>query len=107
MVMFVDFCDIILVLVILEKFYGLLDDNVYMFLVCLDFNKMQIKIVVEKIFVVKVVLVNIVNWQGKCKCIWIGYGKCKSIKCVIVILVLGSRLIDLFGVLVQFGDDVE
>lgn len=42
--------DIILAPVISEKSYGLLDDNVYTFLVRPDSNKTQIKIAVEKYF---------------------------------------------------------
>ena len=50
--------DIILAPVISEKSYGLLDDNVYTFLVHPDSNKTQIKIAIEKIFAVKVASVN-------------------------------------------------
>jgi large subunit ribosomal protein L23 len=59
--------DIILAPVISEKSYGLIDDNVYTFLVHPDSNKTQIKIAIEKIFSVKVEAVNTLNRQGKRK----------------------------------------
>ena len=46
--------DIILSPVISEKSYGLIEDNVYTFVVHPDSNKTQIKIAIEKIFKVKV-----------------------------------------------------
>ena len=46
--------DIILAPVISEKSYGLIEDNVYTFVVHPDSNKTQIKIAIEKIFSVKV-----------------------------------------------------
>ncbi len=48
--------DIILAPVISEKSYGLIEDNVYTFVVHPDSNKTQIKIAIEKIFDVKVEL---------------------------------------------------
>ncbi|MCK5756431.1 MAG: 50S ribosomal protein L23, partial [Mycobacterium sp.] len=59
--------DIILAPVISEKSYGLIEDNVYTFIVHPDSNKTQIKIAVEKIFDVKVTNVNTANRQGKRK----------------------------------------
>ena len=47
--------DIILAPVISEKSYGLIEDNVYTFLVHPDSNKTQIKIAVQEIFDVQVV----------------------------------------------------
>ena len=79
--------DIILAPVISEKSYGLLDENVYTFVVHPDSNKTQIKIAVEKIFSVKVASVNTANRQGKRK----------STKRAIVTLAPGSKPIDLFG----------
>ena len=66
--------DIILAPVISEKSYGLIDDNVYTFLVHPDSNKTQIKIAIEKIFSVKVAAVNTANRQGKRKRTRSGYG---------------------------------
>ena len=57
--------DIILSPVISEKSYGLIEDNVYTFVVHPDSNKTQIKIAIEKIFKVKVDSVNLVNTKGK------------------------------------------
>ena len=89
--------DIILAPVISEKSYGLIDDNVYTFLVHPDSNKTQIKIAIEKIFSVKVAAVNTANRQGKRKRTRTGYGKRKSTKRAIVTLAPGSKPIDLFG----------
>ena len=53
--------DIILAPVISEKSYGLIENNVYTFIVHPDSNKTQIKIAIEKIFSVKVDSVNTAN----------------------------------------------
>ena len=79
--------DIILSPVISEKSYGLIEDNVYTFIVAPDSNKTQIKIAIEKIFKVKVESVNTANRQGKRK----------DTKRAIVTLAAGSKPIDLFG----------
>src|ERR1700709_2832689 len=89
--------DIILAPVISEKSYGLLDDNVYTFVVHPDSNKTQIKIAVEKIFVVKAPSGNLVNRKGKRKRTRTGFGKRKNPKRAIVPLARGSNPIDLFG----------
>ena len=59
--------DIILAPVISEKAHGLIEDNVYTFIVAPSSNKTEIKIAVEKIFDVKVSSVNTANRQGKRK----------------------------------------
>ncbi|AZG48332.1 50S ribosomal protein L23 [Gordonia insulae] len=89
--------DIILAPVISEKSYGLIEDNVYTFLVHPDSNKTQIKIAVEKIFDVKVTSVNTANRQGKRKRTRFGYGKRKDTKRAIVTLADGSKPIEIFG----------
>ena len=89
--------DIILSPVISEKSYGLIEDNVYTFVVHPDSNKTQIKIAIEKIFKVKVASVNTANRQGKRKRTHTGYGTRKSTKRAIVTLAEGSKPIDLFG----------
>ena len=66
--------DIILAPVISEKSYGLIDDNVYTFLVHPDSNKTEIKIAVEKIFNVKVTSVNTINRAGKRRRTRYGWG---------------------------------
>ena len=86
--------DIILAPVISEKAYGLIEGNVYTFLVHPDSNKTQIKIAVEKIFGVKVSSVNTLNRQGKRKRTRFGYGKRKDTKRAIVTLRSGT--IDIF-----------
>ena len=89
--------DIILAPVISEKSYGLMEENVYTFLVHPDSNKTQIKIAIEKIFKVKVDSVNTLNRQGKRKRTRAGYGKRKDTKRAIVTLAADSKPIDLFG----------
>jgi large subunit ribosomal protein L23 len=89
--------DIILSPVISEKSYGLIEDNVYTFIVHPDSNKTQIKIAVEQIFKVKVAAVNTSNRQGKRKRTRTGFGKRKATKRAIVTLAPGSKPIDLFG----------
>lgn len=89
--------DIILAPVISEKSYGLIENNVYTFIVRPDSNKTQIKIAIEKIFSVKVDSVNTANRQGKRKRTRVGFGKRKSTKRAIVTLAPGSKPIDLFG----------
>jgi large subunit ribosomal protein L23 len=89
--------DIILSPVISEKSYGLIEDNVYTFIVRPDSNKTQIKIAIEKIFKVKVASVNTANRQGKRKRTRFGYGRRANTKRAIVTLAPGSKPIDLFG----------
>ena len=89
--------DIILAPVISEKSYGLIEENVYTFLVHPDSNKTQIKIAIEKIFAVKVDSVNTANRQGKRKRTKYGYGKRKDTKRAIVTLAAESKPIDIFG----------
>jgi len=87
--------DIILSPVISEKSYGLIEDNVYTFVVHPDSNKTQIKIAIEQIFKVKVASVNTANRQGKRKRTRAGFGKRKDTKRAIVTLAAGSKPIDL------------
>ena len=89
--------DIILAPVISEKSYGLIEDNVYTFVVHPDSNKTQIKIAVEKVFNVKVTDVNTLNRQGKRKRTRTGYGKRKNTKRAIVTLTPESKPIEIFG----------
>jgi large subunit ribosomal protein L23 len=89
--------DIILAPVISEKSYGLLEDNVYTFIVHPDSNKTQIKIAIEKIFAVKVDSVNTANRKGKRKRTRYGFGRRKSTKRAIVTLAADSKPIDIFG----------
>ena len=89
--------DIIIAPVVSEKSYGLMEQNVYTFLVNPSSNKTQIKIAVEQIFGVKVASVNTVNREGKRKRTRTGYGQRKGTKRAIVTLAAGSKPIDLFG----------
>ena len=86
--------DIILAPVISEKSYGLIEDNVYTFVVRPDSNTTQIKIAIEKIFGVKVASVNTVNRVGKARRTRFGIGKRKDTKRAIVTLKSGT--IDIF-----------
>ena len=88
--------DIILSPVISEKSYGLIEDNVYTFVVHPDSNKTQIKIAIEKIFNVQVASINTLNRQGKTRRTRFGMGKRKDTKRAIVSLAEGHR-IDIFG----------
>ena len=89
--------DIILGPVISEKSYGLIEDNVYTFVVHPDSNKTQIKIAIEKIFKVEVASVNTLNRQGKRKRTRAGFGKRKDTKRAIVTLSPESKAIEIFG----------
>ncbi|KAA8723775.1 50S ribosomal protein L23 [Corynebacterium spheniscorum] len=93
----VDPRDIILAPVVSEKSYGLMEQNVYTFLVATDSNKTQIKTAVEQIFGVKVASVNTVNREGKRKRSRTGYGQRKATKRAYVTLREGSDSIDIFG----------
>ena len=89
--------DIILAPVVSEKSYGLMEQNVFTFLVSPDSNKTQIKIAIEEIFGVKVASVNTANRQGKRKRSRTGFGKRKDTKRAYVTLREGSDSIDIFG----------
>jgi len=89
--------DIIIAPVVSEKSYGLMEQNVYTFLVDPASNKTQIKIAVEQIFGVKVDSVNTANREGKRKRTRTGYGQRKATKRAYVTLREGSDSIDIFG----------
>lgn len=57
--------DVILEPVVSEKSYGLLEDNVYTFLVHPDASKPEIRDAVQTVFGVTVVKVNTTNRKGK------------------------------------------
>ena len=59
--------DVILEPVVCEKSYGLLEDNVYTFVVHPGASKPEIRDAVEAIFDVKVLKVNTLNRKGKRK----------------------------------------
>jgi large subunit ribosomal protein L23 len=88
--------DVLLVPVVSEKSYGLLDENKYTFVVAPNANKTEIKIAVEKVFNVKVTGVNTLNRQGKRRRTRFGVGKRKDTKRAIVTVAEGQR-IDIFG----------
>jgi large subunit ribosomal protein L23 len=62
-----DHRDVLIAPVVSEKSYGLLDANVYTFIVHPDASKPEIHDAVESIFGVKVVRVNTLNRNGKRK----------------------------------------
>ena len=88
--------DVILAPVISEKAYGLIEDNVYTFVVHPNSNKTQIKIAVEEVFGVKVTAVNTMNREGKRLRTKTGFGKRADTKRAIVSVAAGDR-IDIFG----------
>jgi large subunit ribosomal protein L23 len=88
--------DIILKPVVSEKSYGLLDENVYTFIVRPDANKTQIKIAIQQIFNVRVLSVNTINRAGKRKRTKYGWGQRKATKRAMVSLAPGDS-IEIFG----------
>ena len=62
-----DHRDVIIVPVVSEKSYALIDRNAYTFQVHRDANKIEIRQAVEAIFGVRVDKVNTLNRQGKAK----------------------------------------
>jgi large subunit ribosomal protein L23 len=89
--------DVVLRPVVSEKSYGLLDANVYTFVVRSDATKIQIRDAVEQIFNVRVTKVNTLNRKGKRKRNrrQPTFGKRPDTKRAIVTLSAGNR-IDLF-----------
>ena len=89
--------DVILRPVVSEKSYGLLDRNVYTFVVHGDATKIEIRDAVQEIFSVQVMKVNTLNRKGKRKRNrrQATFGKRSDTKRAIVTLAAGSR-IDLF-----------
>ena len=89
--------DVVLRPVVSEKSYGLLDRNVYTFVVHPEATKIEIRAAVEEIFNVRVLDVNTLNRKGKRKRNrrLPTYGKRADTKRAIVTLAPGSR-IDLF-----------
>ncbi|THJ76295.1 50S ribosomal protein L23 [Candidatus Frankia alpina] len=88
--------DVILRPVVSEKSYGLLDENVYTFIVHPDANKTQIKLAVQQIFNVRVLGVNTINRQGKRKRAKHGWGQRSATKRALVSLAPGQT-IEIFG----------
>jgi large subunit ribosomal protein L23 len=89
--------DIVIRPVVSEKSYGLLDENVYTFVVAPGANKLEIREAVETIFNVRVAKVNTLNRKGKRKRNrrTFTFGKRADTKRAIVTLVAGDK-IDLF-----------
>jgi large subunit ribosomal protein L23 len=88
---------VILKPVVSEKSYGLLDDNVYTFVVDPRANKVEIRQAIEEIFSVQVTNVNTLNRKGKRKRNRksFTFGTRSDTKRAIVTLAPGSK-IDLF-----------
>jgi large subunit ribosomal protein L23 len=89
--------DVVIRPVVSEKSYGLLDRNVYTFIVRSTATKIQIRDAVEQIFNVHVMKVNTLNRKGKRKRNrrLPTFGKRADTKRAIVTLSAGNR-IDLF-----------
>ena len=94
-----DHRDVIIRPVVSEKSYGLLEDNVYTFVVAPEASKPEIRDAVEAIFDVTVVKVNTLNRKGKRKRNRrnFTYGKRPDTKRAMVTLAEGDE-IDLFEV---------
>ena len=99
--------DVIIAPVVSEKSYGLLDQNVYTFLVHPDSNKTQIKDAVETLFEVKVTSVNTLNRPGKRKRTRTGFGKRKDTKRAIVTIDPAPKQPGLKGRIDIFGGPVS
>jgi large subunit ribosomal protein L23 len=84
--------DVIIRPVVSEKSYGLLDDNVYTFVVRPDANKTEIKIAIQKIFDVRVTNVNTLNRPGKRKRSRRGWGRRAATKRAMVTLAQGDSI---------------
>jgi large subunit ribosomal protein L23 len=86
--------DVIIRPIVSEKSYGLLDADVYTFVVAPDANKLEIREAVEAIFNVRVVKVNTLNRKGKRKRNrrTFVYGKRPDTKRAIVTLAAGDRI---------------
>ena len=76
--------DVILTPVITEKSAGVIDDGKYTFKVAVSANKTEIKNAVEKLFGVKVIGVNIANYDGKVKRQRYTFGRTPAFKKAIV-----------------------
>ncbi len=87
--------DVIIVPVVSEKSYALLDDGKYTFEVDPRSNKTEIKQAIEAIFNVKVASINTLNRVGKTRRTKFGLGKRKDTKRAIVTLKSGT--IDIFN----------
>ncbi len=92
-----DHRDVIIRPVVSEKSYGLLEENVYTFVVAPDASKPEIRDAVEAIFDVSVLKVNTMNRKGKRKRDRRtgGWGQRSGQKRALVTLVEGDS-IDLF-----------
>lgn len=88
--------DVIIRPVVSEKSYGLLDENVYTFIVRPDANKTQIRIAIQQIFNVRVLNVNTINRAGKRKRTKYGWGQRRATKRAMVSLAPGDS-IEIFG----------
>lgn len=87
--------DVIIVPIVSEKSYALLDDGKYTFEVDPRSNKTEIKKAIESIFNVKVASINTLNRIGKTRRTKFGLGKRKDTKRAIVTLKSGT--IDIFN----------
>jgi large subunit ribosomal protein L23 len=87
--------DVIIVPIVSEKSYALLDDGKYTFEVDPRSNKTEIKKAIEAIFNVKVASINTLNRVGKTRRTKFGLGKRKDTKRAIVTLKSGT--IDIFN----------
>lgn len=84
---------VLVVFYVLEKFIMVVEvNNIVVFKVVKDVNKVEIKVVVEKLFEVEVEGVCIVNVKGKIKCYGMFFGKCSDWKKVYVVFKEGQDI---------------
>lgn len=88
--------DIIIKPVVSEKSYSGIADKKYTFIVARQATKFEIKDAVEKAFGVKVVKVNVVNYDGKIKRMGRNEGKQPSFKKAYVQISADSKPIEFF-----------
>ncbi|MCR5059828.1 MAG: 50S ribosomal protein L23 [Saccharofermentans sp.] len=89
--------DVILTPVITEKSAGVIDDGKYTFKVAVGANKTEIKEAVEKLFGVKVIGVNIANYDGKVKRQRYTFGRTPAYKKAIVTIDTEGKEVSYLG----------
>ncbi len=84
--------DVIIRPVVSEKSYGLIDQNMYTFVVHPDATKVQIRQAVESIWGVRVLSVNTINRRGKSKRFRLTMGRRADSKRAVVKLAEGDKI---------------
>ncbi|WAW14826.1 50S ribosomal protein L23 [Peptostreptococcus equinus] len=89
--------DIIVKPIVTEQSMAEMGNKKYTFVVAKDANKTEIKKAIEKIFEVKVEMVNTLNYDGKVKRMGRTSGKTASFKKAVVKLTADSKDIEFFA----------